>query len=62
MAAPKQEGQKHHEKRVRAEVRRERKVRVQGRGADFLLQPGKIWRLISDKRNQLLPWPVAPEW
>lgn len=62
MAAPKQEGQKDHEKRVCAEVRRERKERVQGRGANLFLQPGKVWRLISDQRDQFLSWPVAPEW
>jgi hypothetical protein len=62
MAAPKQEGQKDHEKCVCAEVRGECKVRVQRRGADLLLQPGKVWRLISDQRDQLLSWPVAPEW
>lgn len=62
MAAPKEEGQEDHEKRVCAEVRRERKIRVQRRSADFLLQPGKKWRLISDQRDQFLSWPVAPEW
>lgn len=61
MAAPEEEGQEDHEKGMSAEVRRERKVRIQRRRANFFLHPGKIGRFISDQRKDLLPRPVAPE-
>lgn len=61
MTAPEEEGQKDHEKRVGAEVGRKGKVRIQRRSTDFLLHPGKVWRFISDQREQFLSRPVAPE-
>lgn len=61
MAAPEEEGQKDHKKGVGAEVGRERKVRIQRRRADFLLNPGEIGRFITDQGEDLLPRPVAPE-
>lgn len=61
MTTPEQEGQEDHEKGVRAKVSRKGKVRVQRRSADFLLDPGKVWRFISDQREEFLSRPVAPE-
>lgn len=48
MAAPEKKGQEDHEERVGAEIGCEGKVRVQGRGADFLLHPRQIRCLISN--------------
>jgi hypothetical protein len=59
--APEQEGQEDHEERVGTEVRREREVGIERRGADFLLHPGKVWSLISNQWDELLSRPIPPE-
>jgi hypothetical protein len=46
---------------VGTEVRREREVRIERRGADFLLHPGKVRSLISNQWDELLSRPIPPE-
>jgi hypothetical protein len=60
IATPEEDGQANHKEGVRAQVRSNSKVAVEGRRAQLILHPSQVRRLPSDQRQRLLAHLIPP--